>query len=99
MICLDTVCNTYYQDGREHLSMHFFAQFKIIYVPARLDNTSIQYPIQYPNTKYLVTTVVVVVVEGQGGTSALDVGHIVGPLNYSRCDTIPRLPCTITPFY
>jgi len=36
-----------------------------------------------------------VVVEGQ----ALDVGHIVGPLNYSRCDTKHRLPCTITPFY
>jgi len=30
---------------------------------------------------------------------ALDVGHIVGPLNYSRCDTKHRLPCTITPFY
>jgi len=28
----------------------------------------------------------------------LDVGHIVGPLNYSRCDTKHRLPCTITPF-
>jgi len=39
------------------------------------------------------------VVEGQGGIYALDVGHIVGPLNYSRCDTKHRLPCTIAPFY
>jgi len=39
------------------------------------------------------------VVEGEGGIFALDVGHIVGPLNYSRCDTKHRLPCTITPFY
>jgi len=29
----------------------------------------------------------------------LDVSCIVGPLNYSRCDTKHRLPCTITPFY
>jgi len=41
----------------------------------------------------------VVVVEGQGGIFAVDVGHIVGPLNYSRRDTKHRLPCTITPFY
>jgi len=32
-----------------------------------------------------------------GRNFALDVGQVVGPLNYSRCDTI--LPCTITPFY
>jgi len=42
----------------------------------------------------------VVVVEGHAGKHfALDVGHIVGPLNYSQCDTKHRLPCTITPFY
>jgi len=34
--------------------------------------------------------VVVVVVEGQGGIFALDVVHIVGPLNYSRCVTKHR---------
>jgi len=33
-----------------------------------------------------------------GRNFALDVGHIVGPLNYGRCDTKHRLPCTITPF-
>jgi len=36
---------------------------------------------------------------GSGRHFALDVGHIVGPLNYSRCDTKHRLRCTITPFY
>jgi len=36
---------------------------------------------------------------GSGRHFALDVSHIVGPLNYSRCDTKHRLPCTITPFY
>jgi len=36
---------------------------------------------------------------GSGRHFALDVGHIVGPLNCSRCDTKHRLPCTITPFY
>jgi len=30
---------------------------------------------------------------------AIDVGHIVGPMNYSRCDTKHRLPFTITLFY
>jgi len=34
-----------------------------------------------------------------GRQFVLDVGHMVGPLNYSRCDTKHRLPCTITPFY
>jgi len=38
----------------------------------------------YPVNRYLF---LVVVVDGQGGIFALDVGHIVGPLNYSRCDT------------
>jgi len=36
---------------------------------------------------------------GSGRHFALDVGHIVGPLNYSRCDTKHRHPCTISPFY
>jgi len=36
---------------------------------------------------------------GSGRYFALDVCHIVGPLIYSRCDTIRQLPCTITPFY
>jgi len=36
---------------------------------------------------YWLTVVVVVVVEGQGGIFALDVSHILGPLNYGRCDT------------
>jgi len=42
----------------------------------------------------------VVVVEGQLGRHfVLDVGYIVGQLNYSRCDTNLRIPCTITPFH
>jgi len=36
---------------------------------------------------------------GSGRHFALDIGHLVGPLNYRRCDTKRRLPCTITPFY
>jgi len=48
---------------------------------------------------YRYHIVVVVVVRGSGRHFALEVGHIVGPLNYSRCDTKHRLPCTITPFY
>jgi len=43
--------------------------------------------------------VVVVVVWGSGRHFVLDVGHIVGPLNYSRCDSKHRLPCIITQFY
>jgi len=35
---------------------------------------------------------------GSGRHFALDVGHIVGPLNYSRRDTKHRHPCNITPF-
>jgi len=46
------------------------------------------------SSPHLVTTLVVVV-----GIFALDVGHLVGPLNYSRCDNKHRLPGTITPFY
>jgi len=42
---------------------------------------------------------IVVVVWGSGRHFALDVGHIVGQLNYSRCDNKHWLPCTITPFY
>jgi len=49
-----------------------------------------------PNTEEVV---VVVVDDGQGGIFVLDVGHIVGTLNNSRCNTKHRLPYTITPFY
>jgi len=42
---------------------------------------------------------VVVIVFGSGRHFALDEGHIVGPLNYSWCDTKHRLAFTITPFY
>jgi len=47
----------------------------------------------------VVVVVLAVVVLGSGKHFALDVGHIVGPLKNSRCDTKHRLPCTITPFY
>jgi len=43
-------------------------------------------------------SMLMLIVEGQGGIFALDIDHIVGPLNYSRCDTKHRLPCTITTF-
>jgi len=41
---------------------------------------------------YSVCILVVVVVQGQGGIFALDVGHTVGPLNYSRCDINTDFP-------
>jgi len=60
-----------------------------------------------PRTEYTLTRQISVVgfvileflVDLGGRRFAWDVGHIVGPLNYSRCDTKHRLPCTITPFY
>jgi len=64
------------------------------------DMSYLQNHTQYKNLDRIVKTVCVCCCcRGSGRYFALDEGHIVGPFNYTRCDTKHRLPCTIIPFY
>jgi len=51
-----------------------------------------KFEFSHEGRRTLVVVVVVVVVLGSVRQFSLDVGHLVGPLNYSRCDTRHRLP-------